>query len=148
MPAAVTRKPLDLPPPSMKFVRALVPFTVMSDWITKSLPTVIVPAGTLITSASSLVASEAAIAVRRLTHVCAVALQAGVVASLDPSVTVHVSAQAGAAASETASTASGTANSRRIRTGPTITRVGRFLQPTEVWVTAAAWPCTTCPCAG
>ena len=66
----------------MMFVRALVPLTVMSDWITRSLLMLIVPAGTLITSGTSLVASEAASAVRRLTHVCASALQAGVVASL------------------------------------------------------------------
>ncbi len=130
----------------MTFVRAPAPLTVMSDWITRSLPMVIVPAGTSITSATSLVASEAASAARRLTHVCAVALQAGVEASLDPSVTVHVSARAGPAASRMASTARGTANRRRIRTGPTITVVGRFLQPSEVWVTGAVGPCRTCPC--
>ena len=70
MPVDVTRNPRYLSPPSMIVVRALAPMTVMSDWITRSLLMLIVPAGTLIVSGMSLVASEAAIAARRLGHVC------------------------------------------------------------------------------
>src|SRR3954447_16138291 len=99
------RKPRYLAPPSMMLVRALVPTIVISDWMTRSLPTLIVPAGTLIVSGVLLVPSAAAIAVRRLKHVWAVAVPAGVVASLEPLVTLHVSAWAGAANASAASTA-------------------------------------------
>jgi hypothetical protein len=99
-----TCKPRYFDPPSMMFVRALVPTIVMSESATMSLLMLIVPAGTLIVSVGRL-AFAAVIAVRRLTQVCAVTLQAGVVASLDPLVTVHVSAWAGAATASDASTA-------------------------------------------
>ena len=72
----------------------------------------IVPAGTLIVSGTSLVASEAASAVRRLTHCFVPALQAGVVASLLPLVTVQVSAEAGAATANAANPAMSAARRR------------------------------------
>ena len=70
LPVDVTRKPRYLKSPSMIVVRALAPLTVMSDWITRSLLMLITPAGTLIVSGISLVASEAAIAARRLWQTC------------------------------------------------------------------------------
>ncbi len=112
LPLGVIRKPRYLKPPSMMFDRALAPTTVMSDWITRSLLMLIVPAGTLMVSGTSFVASEAASAVRRLTHVCRSGLQAGVVASLLPLVTVQVSACAGAATTSAASPAMRAARTR------------------------------------
>src|SRR5262245_45223942 len=100
----------------MMFVRALTPLIVMSEKATRSLLMPIVPAGTLMMSAMSFVDSDAAMAARRLTHVCAVALHE-VVASLDPLVTVHVSAWAGAA-SASAATPAVRAARRRISGDP------------------------------
>ena len=86
-----TCNPRYFDPPSMMFVRALVPAIVTSESATMSFPMLIVPAGTLIVSTGR-VPFAATSAVRRLTQVWAVVLHAGVVASLEPLVTVHVSA--------------------------------------------------------
>ena len=100
----------------MIVVRALAPMTVMSDWITRSLLMLITPAGTLIVSAISFVASEAAIAARRLWHMCVSGLHVAAVARSRS--TFHVSAWAGEA---TASAASPAMKTARTRTSATLT---------------------------
>ena len=113
LPVDVTRKPRYLKLPSMIVVRAFAPLTVMSDWITRSLLMSISPAGTLMMSAISLVASEAAIAERRLGQLCVSVLQP-VPASPVP-VTCQVSACAGEATASAASPAMNTARTRTRR---------------------------------
>ncbi len=98
---AATRSPRYLAPPSMMFVRALVPTIVTSVATAMSSLIWIVPAGTLIVSAGR-VSVAAAIAARRLGHV--VPVQAAV-ESLEPLVTVNVSAWAGAASASAANPA-------------------------------------------
>ena len=74
LPLGVTRNPRYFLFPSRIVVRALAPMTVMSDWITRSLLRLTTPAGTLIVSGTSLVASEAAIAARSESHLCSATL--------------------------------------------------------------------------
>ena len=96
----------------MIVVRALAPMTVMSDWITRSSLMLITPAGTLIVSAISLVASEAAIAARNVAQSFVVVLHVGRIGSPVP-VTFQVSACAEAARVNEASPARHSAPTRR-----------------------------------